>query len=211
MKDAFGAVPDWTIIPPMKGPHGDQYVSFEQFQGNSWAISVKAAKDPEKLNRIMSLLQYWYTDKEAYPYFAYGTKGINWEMVDNKPQILQENKKNKELMAKWTWQGNYWLPRRTTDSLYFNYTYDKTAPYLALNQKYIKANKVNPYVQPDSTDTMYNDRIKFVNETFLKFILGKESIQNWDQFVNTLNSKYGYEQYQATTLKQLQEAGVKPS
>ncbi|MCR8632680.1 extracellular solute-binding protein [Paenibacillus radicis (ex Xue et al. 2023)] len=210
MKDVAGEVPEWTVIPPMKGPHGDQWVSFSQFQSNSWTVSKKAAKDPEKLKRVMSLLQYWYADKEALPYFSYGQKGIMWDMVDGKPARLKENMANKDLVQKWQWQGNYFLPRRSNDALYFNFTNDKTDGYNKLNLKYIKPNKVNPYVLVDANDTLYNDRIKYVNETLLKFIVGREPISNWDNYVNTLDTKFNYKKYKEDVLKQLNDAGVKP-
>jgi putative aldouronate transport system substrate-binding protein len=194
----------------MKGPRGYQWSSFAQFQSNSWAISKKAAKDPEKLKRIMSLLQYWYADKDALPYFSYGQKGIMWDMVDGKPARLKENMSNKELVQKWQWQGNYFLPRGGSDSVYFNFTYDKTDSYHKINLKYIKPNKVNPLVLVDQNDTQYNDRIKYVNETLLKFILGKEPLANWDNFVNTLDSKFNYKKYKEDVLKQLTDSGVKP-
>ncbi|NHN31861.1 extracellular solute-binding protein [Paenibacillus agricola] len=209
MKDASGEVPDWTTIAPMKGPHGDQWSSYEQFQSNSWAISKKAAKDPEKLKRIMSLLQYWYTDKEAHPYFSYGQKGVMWDMVDGKPARLKENMTNKELAQKWQWQNNYYLPRGGNDPLYFNFTYEKTDSYHQTNLKYIKPNKINPLVLVDQNDTQYNDRIKYVNENLLKFILGKEPLANWDNFVNTLDSKFNYKKYKEDVLKQLADSGVK--
>jgi putative aldouronate transport system substrate-binding protein len=210
MKEVSGEIPDWTVIPPMKGPHGDQWVSYSQFQNNSWTISKKAAKDPEKLKRALSLLQYWYTDKDAAPYFSYGQKGIMWDMVDGKPARLKDNMANKELSQKWQWQSNYFLPRRGNDPLYFNFTYDKTDSFHQTNLKYVKPNTVNPYVLVDPNDTLYNDRIKYVNETLLKFIVGREPISNWDNFVNTLDAKFNYKKYKEAVLKQLNDAGVKP-
>jgi putative aldouronate transport system substrate-binding protein len=210
MKDVSGEVPDWITIAPPKGPHGDQWAGFAQFQSNSWTISKKAAKDPEKLKRIMSLLQYWYTDKEAQPYFSYGQKGIMWDMVDGKPVRLKDNMANKDMVQKWQWQSNYFLPRRGNDALYFNFTYDKTDSFHQTNLKYIKPNKVNPFVLIDANDTQYNDRIKYVNETLLKFILGKEPIANWDTYVSTLDAKFNYKKYKEDVMKQLSDAGIKP-
>jgi putative aldouronate transport system substrate-binding protein len=72
MKEIGGEVPEWIVIPPMKGPYGDQIVERKSFQGNSWAISKKADKD--KIIRILSMLEYMFTDKDAYPNFAYELK-----------------------------------------------------------------------------------------------------------------------------------------
>lgn len=208
MKESSGEVPDWIVIPPVKGPHGDQLVGFAQFQNNSWAISKNAAKDPEKMKRILSLLQYWYADKEAYPYFAYGPKGIFWDMVDGKPTLLQENKKDANLVAKWQWIANYFLPRYANDALYFNFNNPKTNEYHNLNMKYVKPNLANPFVVVDANDTLYGDRIKYVNESLLKIILGKDSLSDWDTFLKTLDTKFEYQKYKDYVTKQLKDAGV---
>lgn len=208
MKDASGETPDWVLIPPMKGPHGDQHSTVMNPQNNLWSISAKAAKDPEKVKRIMTMLQYWFTDKEAYPYFAYGIKGINWDMVDGKPKILQENKANKDIQDKYKWMNNYANNRRANDELYFNFTYNKTSEFQKINQKYVRQTGVEKYVTPDPADAMWEDRIKFMNESLLKFITGKDSLNNWDNYVKTLESKYSLSKYVEYMTKNLKEQGI---
>ncbi|OCT15110.1 hypothetical protein A8709_13450 [Paenibacillus pectinilyticus] len=209
MQDAGGSVPDWNVIPAMKGPHGDQLIGFAQFQGNAWAISKNAAKDPEKVKRILSLLQYWYTDPEAYNVSTLkGPKGITWDLVDGKVVINKENLAKDDIVNKYNWSKNYALPRKGNDANYFNYTFPKTADFLAVNAAHVKSNKVNPFVVPDPNDTLYNDRIKFVNESFLKFILGKDPISNWDNFVKTMDTKFDYANYKKNVISKLKEAGI---
>ncbi|WP_284645134.1 extracellular solute-binding protein [Paenibacillus silviterrae] len=208
MKDVLGEVPDWVLIPPMKGPHGDQYSTTTNPQNNLWSISTKAAKDSEKVKRIMTMLQYWFTDKEAYPYFAYGIKGVNWDMADGKVKINQENKANKELQDKYRWMNNYANNRRANDALYFNYTNEKTAEFQKLNQQYVKPLGVETFVTPDPSDAMWEDRKKFINESLLKFIAGKDSLNNWDNFLKTLDTKYAYPQYQKYIEKNLKDQGI---
>lgn len=111
MKDLGGETPEWIAIPPMKGPFGDQISSVAGSQNNMWAISKKAAEDPEKLDRIMQLLQYWYTDEESYPYIAYGVKGETWDIVDGKPKKLELTK---EIEDKYKYIAHYQLSRRAT-------------------------------------------------------------------------------------------------
>jgi putative aldouronate transport system substrate-binding protein len=205
IKDASGELPEWIMIPPMKGPHGDQYSSIMSPQNNLWTISAKAAKDPEKMKRIMTMMQYWFSDKEAYPYFAYGVKGINWDMVNGQPQILQENKANKELQDKTKWMNNYANNRRADDPLFFNFNYEKTSEFQIMNQKYVRAPGVDKFVTPDAGDPLWEDRTKFMNESLLKFITGKEPLTNWDSYIQTLESKYTLSKYKEYTIKNLRE------
>lgn len=205
MKEASGEVPDWILVAPPKGPHGDQVVDLAAFQSNSWAISSKAAKDPEKVKRILALLQYWYTDKDAQPYYSYGLKGIHWDIVNGKPAKLTISAENNE---KYKWATNYLLPRRADDPVYFSYQNPKTADFQALNLKYVKPNLINPYVVPDPADTASGDRLKYIHEMLLKFMNGKEPLDNWDAYLKTLDTKFDYANYKSIVMKQLKDAGA---
>lgn len=208
IKAVINEVPDWTVIAPPKGPHGDQILSLKPFQNNSWAISKEAAKDPEKLSRIMELLQYWYTDQEFYKWACYGVKSIFWDEVDGKVQINQENKADNETIEKYRWATNYALPRKANDATYFNFLNPQTIEFQKTNQASTKENTTNPYVLPDPSDTKYADRIKYMNEMLLKFMIGKEPLSKWDDYLATLDSKFDYVKYKEHTTKQLQDAGV---
>ncbi|MEC0228707.1 extracellular solute-binding protein [Paenibacillus alba] len=208
MKELSGEIPDWQVIAPPKGPNGDQTIGLKAFQNNSWAISKTAAKDPEKLNRILALLQYWYTDKDFYPWASYGLKTIGWDNVSGSVQRIQENLASKEISEKYRWTSNYSLPRRTNDDLFFNFTNPKTAEFQKINLTYVKANTTNPYILPDPTDTKLSERNKFTNESLLKFMMGKDPLTKWDDYLAALDSKFDYAKYKDLVAKQLTEAGV---
>ncbi|MDD9271202.1 extracellular solute-binding protein [Paenibacillus sp. GCM10023248] len=205
MKEVGGEVPEWTVMAPPKGPRGDQTAGYEAFQNNSWLISKVAAKDPAKLTRILDFLNYWYTDKELYPYVAYGLKGTQWDLVDGKAKRLNVSP---DVTNKTLWITNYFMPRRVDDPIFFNFLNPQTAEFRQNNLKYIQPNKITPYVVADPADPLYNDRKKYVNEMVLKFMTGKEPLSNWDSYVNTLNSKFELGKFKELTTKQLQEAGI---
>lgn len=205
MKDLGGEIPEWIAIPPIKGPFGDQISTYAATQNTMWSISQKAAIDPEKLDRIMQLLTYWYTDKEAYPYFAYGVKGINWDVVDGKVKKLTPAQ---DIADKYTYIQHYILPRRGDDPVYFNYLNPKTDEYRQINLKYLYTNKYNSAVVPDPNDMAIKDRQKYTNEMFLSFITGKQSISNWDKYVTNLDNKFDEKKYEANVAQQLKEQGL---
>jgi putative aldouronate transport system substrate-binding protein len=205
MKEVSGETPDWVALTAPKGPSGEQILHLENLQNNMWAVSKKAAADPEKMKRIFDLLQFWYTDKESYPLFSYGVKGISWDIKDGQVVRLSPAK---EVADKYVWTGHYKMPRRADDALYYNFLNPKTKDHHQVNLKQVKPNIANGYVVPDTNDSLFKDREKYVNEMLLKFITGKEPISNWDQYVSTLNSKFNQKGYEESVTKQLKEQGI---
>jgi putative aldouronate transport system substrate-binding protein len=207
MKEVGGEVPDWIIVAPAKGPHGDQRIGVKNHPGNGWAISVNAAKDKEKVKRILALLDYWYGDAQAYPYFAYGIEGTQWQMVNGKPEKLAPTKEQEEKLK---WTANWFLPRRVDDAVYFNFKNPKTAEFQQINLKYIKENPIVPKLVLNPDDTLFNDRKKYINETLLKFMIGKEPLSNWDAYVEILNTKFEYKKYTDDVTAQVKKMGLLP-
>ncbi|TBL80707.1 extracellular solute-binding protein [Paenibacillus thalictri] len=205
MKEVGGEVPDWIAIAPPKGPSGEQILGLENLQSNMWSISKKAAADPEKMKRIFDMLTYWYTDKDAYPYFSYGIKGINWDMKDGKLVRMVPSKEDND---KYLWTGHYKMPRKADDAVYYNFQNPRTEEFQKIYQKYVKSNTANGFVVPDTNDSLFKDREKYVNEMLLKFITGKESLANWDNYVKTLDSKFNQKGYVDNVTKQLKDQGI---
>lgn len=205
MQEVGGEIPDWIIIPPAKGPYGDQRIGVRNHPGNGWAISANAAKDSEKIKRTMALLDYWYGDEEAYPYFAYGIKGIQWDMANGSPQRLAVTKEQEEQLK---WTANWFLPRRVDDAIYFNFKNPQTNEFQQINLQYIKDNPIAPKLVPNPDDTLSNDRKKYINETLLRFMIGKEPLENWDAYVETLNTKFEYKKYTDYVTAQAKSLGL---
>ncbi|MDF2936083.1 MAG: hypothetical protein K0Q90_1456 [Paenibacillaceae bacterium] len=204
MKEVGGEIPEWVIIPPMKGPYGDQILERKTYQSNTWAISVKANK--EKITRILAMLEYLFTDKEAYPHFAYGVKGIHWDLVDGKaknkiPEL------SKEVKDKYAWVDHYKFPRRGDDAEYFSFKNPKTIEAFENNQKYVAPTLPGASLTADANDTKAVERVRFINESLVKFMSGKEPLSNWDTFIKTLETKFDLQKYKDNVDQQLKELG----
>ncbi|NOU70216.1 extracellular solute-binding protein [Paenibacillus sp. LMG 31458] len=205
MKEIGGEVPEWIVIPPMKGPYGDQILERKSFQGNSWAISKKADKD--KIIRILSMLEYLFTDKEAYPNFAYGLKGIHWDLVDGKVKN-KTSELSKDMREKYQWVEHYKMARRGDDAEYFSFQNPKTTEAFNDNQKYVAPTLPGNILTADPSDTLAADRQRFINESLVKFMTGKDPLSNWDNFLKTLDTKFDMQKYKDTATKQFKEAGL---
>lgn len=204
MQEVGGEVPEWIIVPPMKGPRGDQILERKTYQSNSWAISAKA--DKEKIIRILSLLDYMFTDEEAYPYFAYGLKGIQWDMVDGKPKNKTPDL-TKEQKDKYAWSDHYKFPRRGDDVEYFSFKSPKTIEAFQNNQKYVAPTLPGAGLTADPNDTKSAERVRYINEMLVKFMSGKEPLTNWDAFIQTLEGKFDLQKYKDSVTAQLKELG----
>jgi|GEM_PF-887427 len=209
MFEVAGETIDWVSIPPVKGPDGKQILGELAFQNNLWAVSTKAAGDPEKLNRIMAFLEYWYTDEEAYPYFSYGDKDVFWQ--EGSDGTVVRLTPAQEVADSYTYNIHYRMPRRADDPVYYNFKNPElTGAAHRTNIKYSIAPKPSVLLVPGEDDTLYQDRMKYINETLLRFIYGREPIQNWDAYLDTLRTTYRLEAFEADVAKQFKEQGLMP-
>lgn len=207
MQEIGGSVPDWQLIAPPKGPYGDQILDLKVFQNSQWAISKEAAKDPVKAKRVMELLEYLYTDEEAYPYLAYGVKDVTWKEVNGKAEITDKTSYNEK---EYDWKYHYAFVRRADDEAYFAFKNPETKNHHALNMQYLRDNNVMPRLVSDPKDTLAADRLKYMNEMMLKFATGKEPLANWDDYVKTLEDKFKLNELLDIYTTQLQEEGILP-
>ncbi|MBO9608122.1 MAG: hypothetical protein J7639_19330 [Paenibacillaceae bacterium] len=206
MKDVGGSVPEWKQIAPPKGPYGDQILDLKPFQQAMIGLSKEALKDPVKTKRAMQFIQYLYTNKEAYPYLAYGIKDKTFKVTNGQPALIDKTTYNEKDVE---WRYNYAFVRKANDGVYFDFKNpDVTNANLKINTSYLKDNNVNPRVFEDPNDPLAQDRIKYVNEMMLKFVNGKEPLGNWDAYVKTLQDKFKLNDAIATYTKQLQSDGV---
>lgn len=197
---------DWVSIPPVKGPNGQQILGESAFQNNLWAISKRAAADPAKVKRILAMLEYWYTDEEAYPYFSYGTKDIFWKLEgDNVVRLMPEQ----ETADEYRFDNHYKMPRRADDTKYYNFKRPElTGAAHQTNIAYSIPPKPSVFLVPDESDSLYQDRIKYINESLLRFIYGRDSMDKWDSYIQTLNSTYKLESYEENVVKQFKDQGL---
>lgn len=206
MKDIGGSVPDWQLIPPPVGPHGDQILDLKPVQNSQWAISSQAAKDPEKAKRIVELLEYMYTDPEAYPVLSYGVKDVTWKEVDGKPVLTDKTSYDEK---EYDWKYHYAFVRKSTDPVYFDFKNPKTDEFHNINLKYLKENKLQAYLVKDpQKDPLSEDRGKYMNEMILKFMTGKEPLSKWDEYLKTLQDKFKLDNMYDAINTQLKSEGI---
>ncbi|MEK4879997.1 hypothetical protein [Paenibacillus sp. FSL R5-0908] len=128
-------------------------------------------------------------------------------MVDGKIKN-KTSELSKEMKEKYLWVDHYRMPRRGDDAEYFSFQNPKTAEAFENNQKYVAATLPGNLLTEDPNDSLAADRQRYINESLVKFMTGKEPLSNWDNFLNTLETKFDMQKYKDSVIKQFKEAGL---
>ncbi|WP_246358763.1 hypothetical protein [Paenibacillus phytorum] len=55
----------------------------------------------------------------------------------------------------------------------------------------------------DPNDSMAEELVRYINESLVKFMSGKEPLANWDNFLKTLDTKFDVQKYKDSVTIQL--------
>ena len=192
--------PDFNLQPcPYPSRDSEHTVKMGQIDSacpNQGMVAITTScKDVEAAAR---LLDWGYSD-EGHIYYNFGTEGVTYEMVDGVPTYTDLIMNNPEGLAPGTVmahyiRGNYNGPFvQDLNYLKQYYTLDgqkksyetwtvKTAA------KYAMPNVTPTAEESEEYSTLMNEVETYRDEMTNKFILGTESLDNFDQYVETLNS-----------------------
>lgn len=177
----------------------------------SVAVITTSCEDPEK---VAQFLNYGYT-KEGHMLYNFGIEGESYEMVDGKPiytdyvlnnpdgltanQALSEYQLavgNGPFVQDKDYLLQYYQEEEQKDAL--NKWSDHTAKTYKLPGVTINADDAGEYASLSSELQTYRD------EMIIKFIRGEESLDQFDAYLNTLNSM-GLERLREITQNALDE------
>ncbi|WP_407945765.1 extracellular solute-binding protein [Paenibacillus puerhi] len=197
---AVNADAEWIQLPALKGPGG-------QFEGaydigaasGMYAIPKGLEKNPEKLTKVIELLNYVSTKDTGSALVQFGIKGKHYNEENGK--IVPTELMAKEMNYSWLYQ---FTGRPEMEYLFVKFA--QQAPYIefANNQPRIKT--LNGFVD---NPTGYNsaDATRFIDEELAKFVYGKRPLSEYDAFIKTLETSMNYKVYLDEGMKQLAELG----
>lgn len=171
-------------IAPLKGPHGDQFYLGRNPITGIFGVS-KDAKDPELAFKFLDFA----SSEESKELYAWGIDGDTYEIVDGKKQYTEKGKDNDYIQKAGINPVNLPIEQsvEAVDEL--------VAPWHAAIDKemevYIKAPFPFVYAldaEAAKENTMMPDITTYVNEMNIKFIMGKESLDNFDSYLGALKS-----------------------
>ncbi|NQX63317.1 extracellular solute-binding protein [Paenibacillus qinlingensis] len=188
-----------TIEPPV-GPGGKFNGAFDNSAAD-WRIALPKAleKTPEKLEKALAYLDYITGAGEGQNLVMFGFEGTHY---------TKEGDAIKPLPAVSELGTTFQLQLTGRDELPYLYTkFPKQKEYIdfAINLPYIKVYN-NFSKLPEGLNK--SDKDRFENEEIIKFIYGKRPIDQFDDFVKTLNTTYQLQKYVDEAEKAFKEKGL---
>lgn len=180
--DYDGSEPLIKGIAPLKGPHGDQFYLGRNPITGIFGVTKDAA-DPELAFKFLD----YASSEEAKEIYAWGLEGQTYEVVDGKKQFTEKGKDNDFIQKFGINPVNLPIEQsvEATDVL--------VAPWHAKldkeMEKYIKAPFPFVYALADEAsveNTVMPDINTYVQEMEIKFITGKESLDQFDGYIKAL-------------------------
>ncbi|MFD0669962.1 extracellular solute-binding protein [Cohnella sp. GCM10027633] len=189
---------EWAIVPSLTGP-GGQFESSYDLGGSSGFVALPKSldKDPDKVKRILQLLDHVSHD-EGLRLVEYGLEGTHFTLKDGKAEVTD---KITESSYSWVYQ----LMGRP-EKEYLSTKFPKQAPQIQEAAAKPRLNVYNGFIDPPATVNLA-DAQRFMNDELLKFAFGKSPMSEYDKFLSTLDTTYGYKQYIEEANKQLKALG----
>ena len=191
----------WELMPGVEGPGGRYDLAYDPTNAPSYfGINADLADDPEHLAKVLALLDFLCTPETGHRLTLFGQEGVHYELDENGNVVP--------------------LPKLTEITYSFNYTIcgRDDLPYLQTKFGYL-ARQIEQCGELVTLPS-YNSKVKapegivlsdittYATEEITRFIYGERSLDEWDAYVDTLNSVYGLSQYIASATEDLRSAGI---
>ena len=191
---------DWQLIPAPIGPAGSFEGSTDAMSAPGYtAVSADLVDDPAKLDKVLELFDFLTDPNGGARLVQYGVEGVHYNLVDGK--VVATDKMN-DL----TYTFNYQLAGRD-DLPYLLVKYPYSLAQLEFSERMPLIQTYNSLVTIPETVT-HSDIARYSEEEVIKFIYGQRSLDEWDQFVDTLFKTYNLQDYLDQAEADLREAGL---
>ncbi len=162
----------------------DNPVGIRRASDRGWVrtfISKDVAKNPEKLDAVMRLLDYLMSE-EGNKFAQYGKEGEHYKMEGDKLVRLIDDKKTQELDINKFFIGNTVLFEHSSQELFDAFEHSKTISI---------ADPTDGIFIKELT-TIYPKLIEITNIRYIEMIIGEKPIDTgFDEFVKEWNSRGG--------------------
>ncbi|SDL24792.1 extracellular solute-binding protein [Paenibacillus jilunlii] len=191
---------EWIQLAPPKGPTGIANANSLNIGASSglWVIPKKLESEPEKLNKVLELLNYVSTT-EGNRLVQYGVENTHYTLDGDTVKITDKGRSD----ASFTWLYQF-TGRPETD--YLKSKFSNLAAYIDFEANLPRIQTLDGFV---TSPPGYNpaDANRFIEEEMIKFVYGKAKIDNYGKFLETLEGTFSYKNYLDTAVSQLNELG----
>jgi len=191
---------EWMQILPPKGPNGLQFGKSVNIgaSGSMWVVPKHLEKEPEKLNKVLELFNYASTP-EGNRLVQFGIEGTHFTLEGDKATLT--DKGTQEATFTWLYQFS---GRPETE--YLKTKFSNLVEYIDFEAAVPRIDTLDGFVKSPAD---YNpaDANRFIEEEMIKFVFGKNNIDNFDKFLATLEGTFKYKTYLDSAYEQLKALG----
>jgi putative aldouronate transport system substrate-binding protein len=189
---------EWTQVGPPEGPAGASGANREIGSVGFVALSPDLADEPEKLQKVIDLLNY-VGSEEGTNLVQYGIEGKHFNIENGEvvPTPLLDE------------EGAYFFVYQLfgrDDISYLNTKFAAQKEYFEFGFAQPHKETLNGFVElPEG----YNpaDAERFAEEELVKFAYGDRPLEEYDAFLETLNTTFNYSVYMDAANEQLTTLG----
>ena len=180
----------FVVVAPPQGPDGTQMTT-SQMQAIRGYTAISA--DSEYIEEIVKMFDYFFSE-EGSLLNNWGIEGLTYEMVDGKPQytdMIANDEQGRSILSmlnvyghrEWAYQQDIGYEDALLDPDYVVYRNEMeqyirpTLPALSFTED-----------ERDLINSKYTEIQTYKDEMCSRFITGKESLDNFDTFVETIKS-----------------------
>lgn len=191
---------DWVEIPPVTGPGGKSGVPIDMGRSNGYIVIPKSMeKNKAKLDKIIELLNY-LSGEEGNRLVSYGIEGRHYHLQGDK--IVATEWMGKEAAYSWMYQIT-----GVNEMEYLHTKFSSLTRHIEFVANQAKAKHYNSFVIAPSGYNV-SDADRFIEEEIVKFMYGKAPLDQYDDFLKTLDATFKHNLYRAEAEKQLKELGI---
>jgi putative aldouronate transport system substrate-binding protein len=175
---------DVVVGPILSGPNGPGVGLAQGVKQQPFSMGIQVEKDEKKRIKILQILEALSTDDEVYLYASYGEKGVDWDLKNGVPAMINPDYNDAAKLGASIGGGFFYSFFKTKSPLMDKYSYSQAE--LDMREKWTKGHKitVNQYPPDTKTKTEHPNLGKMQSEFFLKFILGQVDLdKGFDDFV----------------------------
>ena len=203
MEQLLAVDPDaeWVWYAPLDSGTGDR-ACFDTRNAvgskGEWCVSAAVAESPEKLEAVIKLLNY-ITSEEGEKLVSYGVEGRHYNVENG--EIVKTDLMSTECDFLWVYQMAY-----RDDGVYLAVKFPEAAESIVFSENTERMTAYeNAVIAPEGFHA--EDMNKYITENMIAFIFGTRPISEYSQFLEELNTSFGFEDYMKSAEEQLREQG----
>lgn len=191
---------EWIQLGAIEGPNGSKFANPINIGAASglWAVPKRLEKEPDKLNKVLELFNYVST-KEGNLAVQFGLPDVHFTMDGETPVITDKGKEE----AGFTWLYQF-SGRPETE--YLKTKFANISSYIDFEDQLPRIETLDGFIEfPDGYNNA--DAARFIEEELIKFVYSKRDLAEYDKFLSTLESSFGYKGFMESANKQLSDLG----